>query len=100
MNIEKMALKDLVTLQCRINDAMTRAKTRERLAIRAQVVELVSAAGFSVKEVLSPSITHRENRAKVSAIRFRNPDDHAQTWVGRGRRPLWMNGKDPKACEL
>ena len=100
MNIEKMPLRELVTLQCRINDAMTRAKARERLAIRAQVVELVSAAGFTVKDVLSPSITHRENRAKVATIRFRNPDDPAQTWVGRGRPPLWMNGKDRKACAL
>ena len=31
------------------------------------------------------------NTSDTPAVRFRNPEDHTQTWSGRGRRPAWYN---------
>lgn len=45
---------------------------------------------------------HATARAKVKAkkakptvgkVRYRNPDDHDQTWTGRGTRPRWFKGQ-------
>ena len=32
-----------------------------------------------------------EGMDEAPAVRFRNPEDHTQTWSGRGRRPAWYN---------
>jgi DNA-binding protein H-NS len=31
---------------------------------------------------------------KVVAPKYRNPDNHQQTWSGRGRTPLWVKALD------
>ena len=41
-----------------------------------------------------PDCTLRE------AIKYANPDDHSQTWTGRGRRPFWLLARLKKGASL
>lgn len=44
--------------------------------------------GFSsIEEVLGTS--SRKGGGKKGVPKFRNPDNHDQTWTGRGRAPKW-----------
>ena len=53
---------------------------------------MVRAAGFRVSDLFG-----KGNKGKV-APKYRNPKNPAETWAGRGRKPLWMvkAGGDPK----
>jgi len=36
-----------------------------------------------------------KKRGKVAPV-YRNPDNHQQTWTGRGRSPAWVTGAEAK----
>jgi DNA-binding protein H-NS len=42
----------------------------------------------------APEPIERRTR-KVGSPKYRNPNNPAQTWTGRGKKPNWMNGGDP-----
>jgi len=63
--------------------------TIKKLKIRFN--ELAEKEGLTVAEVVGISRKRRSagQRAPVEA-KFRNPDNTAETWSGRGRTPLWL----------
>lgn len=84
--LEKMSLKDLTSLQGKIEAAIEEKRVSERGEMRAKMEEMARASGFSVAELFGG----RKMNGKKSAPKFRNPKDPSQTWTGRGRRPNWM----------
>ena len=84
--IEKMPLKDLMTLQIRISQAIAEKRIEERHEVKAKMEVLAQASGFSVAELFGG----RGGKRGKSAPKYRNPKDPSQTWTGRGRRPLWL----------
>jgi len=47
---------------------------------------LAAESGFDLDEILSKK--SKPPRKKVKA-KYKNPNDAAQTWTGRGRKPKW-----------
>ncbi len=83
--LQKLSLKELTTLQTRINQAIAEKRIEERSEVRAKMEEIARASGFSVADLFGG----KGKRGKV-APKYRNPKDPSQTWTGRGRRPNWM----------
>ncbi len=83
--LQKLSLKELTTLQTRINQAIAEKRIEERSEVRAKMEEIARASGFSVADLFGG----QGKRGKV-APKYRNPKDPSQTWTGRGRRPNWM----------
>jgi DNA-binding protein H-NS len=42
----------------------------------------------------------REDRRSEIAPKYRNPDNPAETWSGRGRKPLWLERELQKGRQL
>ena len=84
--LQKMSLKELTTLQTRINQAIAEKRIEERSEVRAKMEEIARASGFSAAELFGG----RRGKGGKVAPKYRNPKDPSQTWTGRGRRPLWI----------
>jgi DNA-binding protein H-NS len=83
----KMSLKDLNALQAKVQTAIEEKRVSERGEMRAKMEEMARASGFSAAELFGG---RKAKNGSKGVAKYRNPKDHAQTWTGRGRRPLWM----------
>ena len=67
------------------------ARSSEIAAAKAQIAELMKVHGLSLAD-----LTGKSKPAKTThpvAAKYKDPVSGA-TWTGRGRAPLWLNGRD------
>ncbi len=82
-------------LQALIKNAeaqMESARKNHVKEVRAKIDGILAGAGLSIGEVY-PTRGGRSAKGPKAAVapKYRNPDNAAQTWSGRGKRPLWFN---------
>jgi DNA-binding protein H-NS len=68
------------------------ARSGEIAAAKAKISDIMKRHGLIISDL---SVT-RKTKPKVRepvAIKYRDPAT-GSTWTGRGRAPLWLNGKD------
>lgn len=94
--VERMPLRDLVSLQGRLADAITKAKVRERSEVMEEMKRFAEKRGFSVKELLGDGLKKRY----VSRPKYQNPENKLQTWTGMGRKPNWLIDKIASGKQL
>ena len=73
-----------------IVEAQTQLETIKRSKYKeviAQIKELAASIGVTVEIHEAGKAT--ATSAKIPA-KFRNPDNHSQTWTGRGLAPKWL----------
>ncbi|CAK0762549.1 DNA-binding protein H-NS [Gammaproteobacteria bacterium] len=93
--LSKRLDKELKTKQVLEQKASNREERERRRAVMKQVRELISAHNLTMDELLATKVKRaakgegRKNASK-SPPKYRNPDDHAQTWTGKGRKPGWV----------
>ena len=100
MNVEKMTLKELLELQDTVADAIGRKRVEERASLKAQIVALAAESGFSVEELLVGKRGRKVGNGASAEAKYRNPDNAEETWVGRGRQPLWLAAQLKKGVKL
>lgn len=81
------------------------AKLRESVSIKANMLGVTVADLFPAPApvtVNKPTKAKRKASSKpASEPRFRNPDNHDQTWTGRGKAPAWVEAAGGKeACAI
>ena len=86
-DLNAMSLDELKKLKKDVDKAIETFREREKIAALAEVEALAREKGFSLPELLKTS--GRKPRT-VNAPKYVNPDNPAQTWTGRGRRPGWI----------
>ncbi len=93
MKLEKMPTAQLKALRAEV-EAMIEAKISERR--QHLETELAKLAG------LLRARTARNAKAikRRASAKYRHPDDVAEIWSGRGRRPLWLDAQLKAGKEL
>lgn len=88
-SLDGLNTKQLRELRDRIDAAILSREKTERIELRARLTAMADASGLTLDEIFGSS------RGKVStvAVKFRNPENVAETWTGRGRMPNWLNEK-------
>jgi DNA-binding protein H-NS len=97
-----MSRDELAKLRADVDRAIALADQREMRAAREAAEAAAREHGFSLADLTSgagASPGQGKGRkgasvasgASASEVRYRNPEDHSQTWSGRGRRPAWYN---------
>jgi len=101
VDVSTLSLAELKQLRSDIDAALARAQKREIEEARDKVMAI--AHGFNMP--LDTFLEHvgllggkkgviREHKMPKAAgpkiERYRNPNDHRQTWSGRGRKPDWV----------
>jgi DNA-binding protein H-NS len=98
INVDKLSLKDLVSLEGKLQSAIAEARVRERSEVKKKLADLAETSGFSLSELFGDT---RGGKKKPTGIaKYANPDDKADTWTGRGRKPNWLVARLKKGAKL
>jgi DNA-binding protein H-NS len=89
MDISTLGLADLKLLLREIPREIKRREAAERSKVRRQLEALAQEHGFSLSEILSESAP-RSKRGGTAEIKYRHPQNPADAWSGRGRKPRWV----------
>ena len=88
--LEKLNVKELIDMKRRVEAMIVVKQDKERIEVREKIQAMAKEHGFEVSELFTGR--GKGGRGKsTAAVKFRNPDDHTQTWSGRGRKPNWIN---------
>lgn len=83
-----------VQLQALIKNAeaqMDSARKNQIQEVRSKIDALLKGAGLTIDQVYARRGGKGAKRTKTTvAPKYRNPQNAAQTWSGRGKRPLWF----------
>jgi DNA-binding protein H-NS len=98
-NVDKMGLKDLIELDLKVQKAISIAKERERSEVKQKIAALAEDSGFSVSELFGGGRGAAKGKG-TGVAKYKNPDNHSETWTGRGRKPNWLLAKLQKGSKM
>ena len=90
INIENLSFSELVQLQEDVAVLIKKTEKSEKADLRKQMEALAEKSGFTFDEVVTGSKASKKAKVKP---KYANPNDSAQTWTGRGRRPKWVEAE-------
>lgn len=103
IDLSNYNLGELKGLQFDVEKEIKSRQQQEVRKAREQILAIAQDVGLPVEALLSAKSGKSGKSAKggqsVGSAQYRNPDDNAQTWTGRGRKPKWVidalsNGKN------
>ena len=97
INVDKLTLKELISLEAKVKFALGVARDRERASVKQKMAELAETHGFSVPELFGGARGHKK---PVGVAKYANPEDKSDTWTGRGRKPNWLVTRLKKGASL
>lgn len=98
VNVEKLSLKEITDLEAKIAKAKSQAREKAKADAKAKIDRILEMSGFTLAEVYGLP-TRGRGRSK-SAAKYANPDNRAETWTGRGRKPNWLNARLKRGAKL
>ena len=98
INVDKLSLKDLITLELKVKKAIALAKERERTELKQRIEVMAQDSGFSVDELFARG--RGAMKGRTVAPKYVNPDNSSETWTGRGRKPKWLVAKLSKGAKM
>lgn len=91
IDLSTLSLEELKTLRKTVERMIEGWEERKRREALAAAEEAARIHGFNLADLAAGSGRGKRSAKTVRAARFANPDNPAQTWSGRGRRPVWIN---------
>ena len=85
-NLDKMSVEELQALKTDIEQTIRQRRETERTTLMEEMAKMASDAGFSIDDLYGKA----KNKKTTLPPKYRNPDNHSQTWIGRGKHPNWM----------
>lgn len=91
INLESLSPSELKALITNAESQIQTARANQIQTVRTKIEALLKTNGLTLAEVYPTrgGKSAKSARAPV-APKYRNPADPAQTWSGRGKRPLWF----------
>ncbi|MGR1581914.1 H-NS histone family protein [Thalassobius sp. S69A] len=98
-DLNALSLADLKALEKKVAKAIASFEERQRQEALAALEAKAKEMGFSLAELTGASAGRKAKPAGIP--KFANPENPAQTWTGKGRRPEWFvaavqAGKSPE----
>tara|TARA_R110002074_G_scaffold98565_2_gene213342 strand:- start:2641 stop:2955 length:315 start_codon:yes stop_codon:yes gene_type:complete len=99
MNLSEMTYPEMVAHQKELETAMRNLEKTRKANAKKAVRATAKEHGFTVEDLFDmPSKT--TGSASKSKPKYRNPDNHAETWTGKGRNPQWIKDALEKDGDL
>lgn len=92
MSIDLTQLK-IDELEQLIADAQREKERRKRATmaeVRRELRQLARERGFTIEELFGLGGGGSESERRKVTPKYRNPNNPAETWSGRGRKPRWF----------
>jgi DNA-binding protein H-NS len=83
---EKMSYAELTEMEGKIQRLKIEKQNAERKTLRDRLIDMAKQHGFDIHELFGRG---RKGKGTV-AIKYRDPNNSANTWTGRGRMPRWL----------
>src|SRR5690349_3960339 len=92
INLDALSPAELQALIKSAEAQMQSARKNHIQEVRTKVDALLKSAGLTLDEVY-PRRGGQGGKGPKAAVapKYRNPENPAQTWSGRGKRPLWFS---------
>jgi DNA-binding protein H-NS len=99
--VTKMTSAQLDVLQKRIDLRREQIKLEAVAAARRKVEAWLAESDLSLQDILPGRAGHKTSRRRTSRqpAKYRNPANPAQTWSGKGRRPVWFLEAEKKGVK-
>ena len=78
---------ELRNLQEKVQQEISQRERQDLSKARKQIMAIAQQAGIPLKQLILDGLHPRTGKV---AVRFRNPENAAEQWTGRGRQPLWV----------
>lgn len=92
INLDSLSPAELQALIKNAEAQMESAWKNHVKEVRTKIDGILAGAGLTIGEVYPTRGGKGLRGPKAAAApKYRNPDNAAQTWSGRGKRPLWFN---------
>lgn len=85
-NLDGMSYAELAQMEARIARMKIEKQNAERAELRGRIIAMVKEHGFEIGDLFGQG---RKGKGSV-AVKYRDPQNPANTWTGRGRMPRWM----------
>ncbi|GAB2582541.1 H-NS histone family protein [Dyella jejuensis] len=89
IDLKSLSPKELKALIANAESHMQEARAGQIQDVRNKIDTLLGNAGLTLADVYPTRGGKAGKRASV-APKYRNPENPAETWSGRGKRPLWF----------
>lgn len=89
MNYQSLSFIELKNLLAQIETEVNQREHAEKANAKKKIIELAKAHGLALDDLFKQS--ERKAKKPVEA-KYRHPIDASQTWSGRGRKPIWVQG--------
>lgn len=93
LDVEQLPAKELEILLRNIEQAIPERRKAEVAALREKFTALAAEAGYTLEEVMGSRGPKKVASKSAVAVKYRNPENPAETWTGRGRMASWLAGK-------
>lgn len=105
INIDSLSPRELDALISQAKKRRTTLSKRKPIAtVRNKLTQLARAEGYSIQELFGAGATAAKGAGRATkgvakkagkstgkvAPKYRNPDNPAETWTGRGKQPRWL----------
>ena len=92
MDLSKLSIAELHTLQDQIAKALKDREQVERAKAREQIMAIAQGVGIPLKELMGAQARAAKSASGIKvAVRYRHPADASLQWTGRGRQPKWVH---------
>ena len=90
LNLETLSPKELQALISNAESQMKAARVNQIQSVRDKIDSLLKNSGLALADVYPTrgGKASKGGKKSVVAPKYQNPSDPAQTWSGRGKRPL------------
>lgn len=98
MDLTSLTLAELKKLHKDVASAIANFEDRAKSKARAELEAHARELGFNLAELIGGEAPRRKRSPAVA--KYRHPENPAETWSGRGRKPAWFvaaiaSGKTP-----
>lgn len=92
-DLEAAGLEELEAHRQQVDARIAALRAEKREGVLGQVRELLASIGETPETAFGGrrrSGTSRSSSGGRVAAKYRNPDNPAETWTGRGKQPVWL----------
>lgn len=89
-DLMKFNRNDLSALQSALMKALSDSEVKAKKDAKAAIAAAAAEYGFSVAELFSDDGKSKAKGRGSISPKYVHPENPAQTWTGRGRKPLWL----------
>lgn len=100
-DISDLSVEELERLAAQAEALIESKKDQKIEDAYNKIIEIAEAAGLTLEQFIEYG-THKRKKTTRKAVepRYRNKNNAAETWTGRGKQPRWLVAEIEKGAKL